>query len=494
MRTRMGVPSPGMRRYSAPLAVALLLSLAAPATAAEDPAPALTLRKPTGSIKAQTDSNRWVSFPIPLWVQAPERAFELHVGRSHTADPIAVNWQSEAGAMPLPAFAVEDWNGWGLKNFFDISVRDIEGNKIRHRRTNWCPAGYERARIAPNAEPERYPQLCGGGNPFTRYQVWGLERGWAVNSDLWSQFKMKPGFYWLEVRVTKPYREALRLEPTLQTYRLTVTQGRGGGWAGPKPQPIDRVVNVHEGRPGGPTSTGAERPVITNADPEPDPSTISDLASVPAWNIQLVNQRGRETLTFAATVWNAGPAPLMVDGFRRGSGELMDAYQSFVDESGDVVGYGNVGTFEWDPRRGHTHWHFTDFARYQLLDAGEGEVVRSTKEAFCLAPTDAEDLLIERAEWRPGNMGFSQCGWKDSISIREVLPAGWGDTYMQWTPGQSFDVTDLPDGDYFLETMANPDGKLFDVTPSNDRALRALTLSHVGGQRIVSVAPYVGPL
>ena len=78
------------------------------------------------------------------------------------------------------------------------------------------------------------------------------------------------------------------------------------------------------------------------------------------------------------------------------------------------------------------------------------------KQAFCLAPTDPIDLTVDGAVWRPEEIGFSQCGSETSTWIREVLPAGWGDTYFQGVPGQSFDITDLPNGTYWIEVRANP--------------------------------------
>ena len=98
------------------------------------------------------------------------------------------------------------------------------------------------------------------------------------------------------------------------------------------------------------------------------------------------NQRRRDYLSFASTAWNAGPAPMLVEGFRSGAAETMDAYQYFYDEDGDATSRAPVGTFEFDHRNGHHHWHFLQFTRYSILDATTNEVVRSTKQSFCLAP------------------------------------------------------------------------------------------------------------
>lgn len=101
----------------------------------------------------------------------------------------------------------------------------------------------------------------------------------------------------------------------------------------------------------------------------------------------------------------------------------MDAYQYFA-EDGVIVGQAPVGSFHFDHRDQHQHWHFTQFARYRLLDAANA-AIRSRKQAFCLAPTDPIDLTVAGAVWRSEHMGFSQCGSATSTWIREILPTGW---------------------------------------------------------------------
>src|SRR5207253_2553587 len=104
-----------------------------------------------------------------------------------------------------------------------------------------------------------------------------------------------------------------------------------------------------------------------------------------------------------------------------------------------------VGTFEFDHRKTHHHWHFRDFATYTLLRADKSTAAVSKKEAFCLANTDAVDLTVPGADWNPDNRDLStDCGEEDSLSLREVLAAGWGDTYAQFRAGQSFSLKNLP--------------------------------------------------
>lgn len=251
----------------------------------------------------------------------------------------------------------------------------------------------------------------------------------------------------------------------------------------------DRAGQTDGSRQAPGAQPNAKRPTGKAAVPNvPKP----DLRSLPAYGITVSDGYedvpGKDYLAFSANVWNAGPAKLVVDGFRSPGKELMDAYQYFYDAKGKQVGYTPTGTMEWDPRPGHEHWHFTDFASYRLLKADKKETVRSGKEAFCLANTDAVDYTVKNANWHPGNTDLSTaCGQENSISVREVLDVGSGDTYTQDLPGQSFDITDLPNGTYYIQVLANPENRLKETNHKNNSALRKVVLGGKKGARTVKV-------
>ena len=69
---------------------------------------------------------------------------------------------------------------------------------------------------------------------------------------------------------------------------------------------------------------------------------------------------------------------------------------------------------------------------------------------------------------------------------------GWGDTYLQTLPGQSFDITDLPNGTYYISVQANPTGALYERDSSNDVQLRQVTLSGAAGHRRAIASPWHG--
>ncbi len=72
--------------------------------------------------------------------------------------------------------------------------------------------------------------------------------------------------------------------------------------------------------------------------------------------------------------------------------------------------------------------------------------------------------------------------------MREVLAAGWGDTYSQIRAGQSFNVSTLADGVYYVAVTANPDNRLVESSLANNRSLRKIVLGTRAGQRTLRVS------
>ena len=87
----------------------------------------------------------------------------------------------------------------------------------------------------------------------------------------------------------------------------------------------------------------------------------------------------------------------------------------------------------------------------------------------------------------------SACGGPSDLWIREVLPVGWGDTYSSGFVEQHFDVTDLPNGTYYIKITANPNKNVAEV--ANDDAnvsYRRVELGGEPGLRTVRIPPYQG--
>ena len=59
-------------------------------------------------------------------------------------------------------------------------------------------------------------------------------------------------------------------------------------------------------------------------------------------------------------------------------------------------------------------------------------------------------------------------------------------------PGQSFDITHVPNGTYYVEIVANPEKVLYETTARNDTSLRKVILGGTPGHRTVKVPAFHG--
>ena len=483
-------PRAGARRLLPLLLTGALLAGAAALPALAAPVrPRLELLAPDDEVVLYKYGRRErVQLQLGLFVAAMDAPFELRAQRPDYAQPPVLTQvlRGELGESEVVELDQALMAGWdGLAGFFDVTFTDATGATAVTKSLDFCPGGFVRERVEDSgpAEPS-YPSGC-FANPFTRGAIWGIDRSWAVGLDGYDapSVKVPDGTYDVTVAIDPVFVDAFSIDPAAATVQMKVEVKRadrsgcppfcGGGGVGPKP-PI-----LHHRR--------LEVPTIE----PPASATLPDLVALPSWGIRVENGRTRSRLTFGATVWTAGSSDMVVEGFRRKDEAVMDAFQYFY-ENGDVVGKARVGDLEFDDRRGHDHWHFKQFAGYSLLDSDGVEILKSKKEAFCLAPTDAIDLTLPGANLNP-TVGLSTaCGSQTSIWTREILPLGWGDTYFQGLPGQSFNVTDLPNGKYFIRVEANPGGLLHEQTATNNVELREITLKGKAGRRRVEVPPWNG--
>jgi hypothetical protein len=474
------------------LAIAMTVSLVAipnvpsPASAAE---PSIKVFAGNKKITITRGRKGPVYVDLGVFVAAQGGPFEVRLRRSdydHPPEAVQVI-TGEAGPefRPLPADIADGW--LGLNDFFHVDVRRASGKVVGARSWTFCPNGIDPQRLNDEGPIVRtYPAYC-STNPFTKSTVWGIDQGWAVPVLGYDAptMRLKDGTYNVTVSIDSRYIELFGIAPddagtTVSVEVKTVKRCRHCGHG-------KALAFAGAGRQGSESTRHTAVPTMS----DPDPSVLPDLVALPSWGISTERRRGRDYLTFGATVWAGGASPLVVEGFRRAGEDVMDGWQYFYRD-GQPIGRTPAGPLEYDPRRGHHHWHFKQFASYRLLNADMTEVVASTKEAFCLAPTDAIHLDLPGAAWNP-EVGLSTaCGSKSSIWVREILPLGWGDTYSQSLPGQSFDITDLPNGTYYIGVRANPEGLLKEQDPSNNSELREVILKGKPGHRRVVVPPWHG--
>ena len=394
---------------------------------------------------------------------------------------------------PLPSSLLDGWNG--LHRFLRMTVKNSHGKTVGARVMPFCPNSFNVQRATPDsAANSPFPQSC-FSNPFTLGMVWGLQRGWGTDaaggggfffpgepSSRGPIFKLGLGTYHVTLTITARWQRLLHISASDAHTAVTVKVVKGRGCLDVcPPQPRKAAVVLPK--------LPANVPTLAS----PPASTLPDLVPLPSWMIGVQNHKAtakhptQSFLDFGATVWIGGHGPLDVEGFRSPHRSLMRAYQYFT-EHGKVVGRVRVGTMGFDNKKGHHHWHFEQFGQYRLLNASKSTVLRSQKVGFCIAPTDPINLLLPHATWQPNQTGlFGECGSPNSLWVREMLPEGWGDTYVQFIAGQSFNISNLPNGTYYIEIIANPEHVLRESNYRNDVSLRKVIIGGTSGHKTVRV-------
>jgi hypothetical protein len=109
-----------------------------------------------------------------------------------------------------------------------------------------------------------------------------------------------------------------------------------------------------------------------------------------------------------------------------------------------------------------------DFALYELRSLtpeGEpGSVVASrSKVSFCITEsTEVDGELVNDAEQRE----YQGCG----DEIQGISP-GWGDTYGAGVSRQELNIEAVPDGEYMLRSVADPENRLSELDEENNEAV-----------------------
>jgi hypothetical protein len=457
------------------------------ALAAAPPGPTLRLISAQRSVTAVKYDGQAVSVDPGIWVAVSGWDFRLDVRRAGLAMPETVTQiLARSGATRrrrLPSAILDGWNG--LKNFLRFSIRNSKGAIVDSLDITFCPDSSDAQRTSP-ASPAAspYPQVCGTFDPFQLATVWGIKRGWAVDpvqSSPVPDFNLNVGEYEVTETVTHRFVRLFHVPAKFATATVRVKVVKASSVSASR-----RVATLKHPR----GSIRAHPKLGIKFLTRPPRSALPDLVAQPSWGIRTAHTAsGRDLLIFGSTIWISGNSPLDIQGFRVPGSNLMKAYQYFW-HNGRIIGRAAVGTMGFAD---YNHWHFQQFAAYRLLNASKKLVLRSHKEGFCIAPTDSVDLLLPHATWQPAETGLGgQCGVATALWVQEYLPIGWGDTYEQQVPGQAFDITNLHNGLYYIEIIANPLDEIHELTIANDISLRKVIIGGTPGNRTVCVPAYDG--
>lgn len=175
---------------------------------------------------------------------------------------------------------------------------------------------------------------------------------------------------------------------------------------------------------------------------------LPDIMATQPTDISLeVTEDGRHLLRFTQGFANLGPGVLRVQGVPTAEEGVMQGYQEILDEAGQVTRRLPIPSIIFHPH--HHHWHAGDVASYELRRSTPwGELVaQNGKISYCLV--DHSPLPGYTGRYRPPV--FLNCKAAD-----QGMTPGWVDIYESHLHDQWIDVTEVPDGVYYLVIKGDP--------------------------------------
>lgn len=179
-------------------------------------------------------------------------------------------------------------------------------------------------------------------------------------------------------------------------------------------------------------------------------------------------------LRFTTVATNVGPRPVDLIGVPSEDPLSLVGHQC-VRWTGPVCSDREaVGALRWHGE--HRHWHFNDFAVYELrrltpsgdVDRSpEGLIGDSTKASFCLEDTER---ATDEASPVPAYRGCS--------GVVQGISPDWSDVYLATTPGQQIVLDGVTDGRYGLVVRVDPLNRLIERDEQNNDAWAVIEIAN----------------
>src|SRR5262245_13971464 len=175
-----------------------------------------------------------------------------------------------------------------------------------------------------------------------------------------------------------------------------------------------------------------------------------------------------EELRLTTAMANVGPGALEIRGGATIGNNIQEVYQRVYEPDGSFNDR-LAGTFTYHPE--HKHIHFDGFAEFRLRevlpDGGVGTVIAGgLKTSFCIIDIENYDSDLPAK--------YLNCKQVQGLS------PGWADLYDSGLPGQSIDITGIPNGTYWLEMAVDPDDHIAEANETNNEARILINLNRDG--------------
>lgn len=171
---------------------------------------------------------------------------------------------------------------------------------------------------------------------------------------------------------------------------------------------------------------------------------------------------GRRHIRLSTGTPNEGAGKLYVYG----GADLGNGKQQVIQRvyrSNGTFWERNAGQFVYHPT--HNHIHVEAWCQYRMREVLPGDGVGAVlaegeKTSFCILDLAVFDSSLPG--FPPGGQ-FNTCS-----STTQGLSVGWMDIYSKELDGQWIDITDLPNGEYWLEAEVDPEGNFLESDETNN--------------------------
>jgi len=242
---------------------------------------------------------------------------------------------------------------------------------------------------------------------------------------------------------------------------------------------------------------GGEGSTIEPPDPPVGEPLLPDIVPAPPTDVRMARQNGRWLISFSSILVNIGEGDFILRATRNAGVWQVEQDIPYSTSGARSVAVPAQLTWGGD---GHGHWHIDRVAVNRLVpldDSGRpepGEGLADSKVGFCFY-----DFSLQ-LEHGPPEAVYSReaCGNSmDTNAIGMGLSRGWGDTYNFGLPGQSIDVTELPDGMYRLWAEADAKSWFRESRSDNNTTWVDIELSTsprgLRTTRIAQIGPLIRP-
>jgi hypothetical protein len=200
-------------------------------------------------------------------------------------------------------------------------------------------------------------------------------------------------------------------------------------------------------------------------------------------------------LRFSVSTRNTGAyalelqAPPTLQDEIAGTASRKPAYQCVAWQNRVCTESRAVGELMW--HEPHQHWHFQDYARYELRRVradgtpdyrAEGLVAPGEKASFCLEDTDAPGIDPEQHAGQDFTAYYADLATTGSglyltcDDKRQGISVGWSDTYGSGLPGQQIPLDGVAPGEYALVVTIDPSHRFYETTHDDNAAFRLVTV------------------